>query len=71
MIQTLRKSYKMHLWYEHVPIFPDGSENTARQKWILREGPRDLKIMMAEKELTYPEDRAKVLFLERQSKLLG
>lgn len=71
MVQALKKSYNIHLWYEHVPIYPDASENSAGQKWVLREGPRDLEIVMADKKLTFPEDRPKVLFLERQSKFLG
>jgi hypothetical protein len=38
--------------------------------WILREGPIDLGISMVEKDLTFEEDQPKVLFLERQNKLL-
>ena len=38
---------------------------------MAREGPMDLEVVMAEKQLTFGEDRPKVLFLERQSKLLG
>ncbi|KAI6042771.1 hypothetical protein EDC04DRAFT_882016 [Pisolithus marmoratus] len=63
MVRTLRKSYNLHMWYEHVPSEPGGG--------TLREGPTDLQIVMAEKFLTYESDRPKVLFLERQSKLLG
>lgn len=63
MVQTLRRSYNLHMWYEHVLSDSGGG--------ILREGPMDLEIVMISKELTYEEDRPKVMFLERQSKLLG
>lgn len=68
LIQTLKKSYNKHLWYEYVKS-PDDS--MGRHVGILREGPMDLEINVAEKHLTFEEDRLKVLFLERQSKLLG
>jgi hypothetical protein len=73
MIQKLKRAYDVHLWYEQVAATsPEGStgahEATA---WYLREGPLDLEITMAEKHLTFEEDRPKVLFLERQSKLLA
>ncbi|KAK3991251.1 hypothetical protein QBC44DRAFT_263383 [Cladorrhinum sp. PSN332] len=68
MVQALRRSYNLHLWYEHV-LPPPGSEpGTAA---TLREGPIDLKIVMADKLLTFENDRPKVLFLEKQSRLLG
>ncbi|EEQ85427.2 uncharacterized protein BDCG_08696 [Blastomyces dermatitidis ER-3] len=76
MVQTLRKSYGQHLWYEQV-LAPqsqgdaDDAGESRNEKWILREGPIELEIVMAEKRLTFEEDRAKVLFLERQSRLLG
>ncbi|KKZ63060.1 hypothetical protein EMCG_02561 [[Emmonsia] crescens] len=75
MVQTLRKSYSQHLWYEQV-LAPqsqgdDDAGESGNEKWILREGPIELKIVMAEKQLTFEEDRTKVLFLERQSRLLG
>ncbi|KAI6151539.1 hypothetical protein BKA82DRAFT_4100375 [Pisolithus tinctorius] len=63
MVQTLRRSYNHHMWYEHVLSDSGGG--------ILREGPMDRNIVMTDKELTYEEDRPKVMFLERQSKLLG
>ncbi|KAI6169058.1 hypothetical protein EDD17DRAFT_1524762, partial [Pisolithus thermaeus] len=63
MVQTLRKSYNLHMWYEHIPSDSDGD--------TLREGPMDLKIVLKDKQLTYESDRPKVLFLERQISLLG
>ncbi|KAF2097745.1 hypothetical protein NA57DRAFT_40367 [Rhizodiscina lignyota] len=70
--QTLKKSYNEHLWYEHVPIQLDESGIGGGGRWGLREGPTDFQIVMAEKDLTKEEeDRPKVLFLERQSRLLG
>jgi hypothetical protein len=63
MIQTLRKAYDLHLWYEHV------IDSTGKE--FLREGPKDLEIRMAEKMVTLESDRPALLFLERQMKLLG
>lgn len=71
MVQTLKKSYDLHMWYEHVCVRSDANEGGGDGKWILREGPLNLEINMAEKQLTFEDDRPKVLFLERQSKLLG
>lgn len=71
MVQTLKKSYNLHLWYEHVLIQPNENKEGGGGQWVLREGPMDLKVVMAEKQLTFEEDRPKVLFLERQSKLFG
>lgn len=63
MIQTIRKAYNLHLWYEHV---------TDREgKESLREGSMELEIDMAEKKVTYEADRPGLLFLERQTNLLG
>ncbi len=63
MILTLRKSYKIHMWYEDALDEVSGKHD-------LREGPLDLEINMAEKNLTYEYDRPTLLFLERQTKLL-
>lgn len=71
MMQMLKKSYDLHLWYEHVLVQPDENNNGGHEKWVLREGSMDLEVVMAGKQLTFEEDRPKVLFLERQSKLLG
>ena len=71
MVQMLRKSYNLHLWYEHVSVQIDENQSRGVEKWVLREGPSDLEIIMTEKELSFlEEDRPKVLFLERQTKLL-
>ena len=71
MVQTLRRSYDLHLWYYHVLVQSDEDKPVDCDKWDLREGPMDLEVIMAEKQLTFEEDRPKVLFLERQSQLLG
>lgn len=63
MIQTLVKAYGIHLWYEHVVDPLHGQES-------LRIGPLDFEIHMAEKKVTYEEDRPKLIFLERQTRLL-
>ncbi|KAK6955402.1 hypothetical protein Daesc_003039 [Daldinia eschscholtzii] len=67
LIQTLKKSYGLHLWYEQVYASPPDES-----KWILRDGPVGLEISIAQKKLSFEHiDRPKVMFLERQSKLLG
>lgn len=68
MIQAIKKSYNLHLWYEYRPRAVDMDAGEAS---FLHPGPVDLEISMAKKLLTREEDRAKVLFLERQGKLLG
>lgn len=64
MIQVLQKAYGIHLWYEDF-------EDPFTGKQSLREGPKDLEINMADKQVTYEADRPTLLFLERQTKLLG
>jgi len=62
--QTLRESYSIHEWYELVPRSgPTGG-------WMLRPGAFDMGITPRTKALSYEEDRPKILFLERQTKLL-
>ena len=63
MLQTLRRAYGIHVWYEHIADPTSGVE-------YLREGPYDLHIDMAYKKVTYEADRPKLLFLERQTRLL-
>ncbi|KAH7635090.1 hypothetical protein B0T09DRAFT_17620 [Sordaria sp. MPI-SDFR-AT-0083] len=67
MIQTLKRVYNVHVWYEQV--LDDGTDGI--RNCILRDGPMDLRIVMADKRLTFETDRPKVLFLERQCKLLA
>ncbi|PKS12586.1 hypothetical protein jhhlp_000794 [Lomentospora prolificans] len=67
MVQTLKKSYHLHEWYEQTR--EDGGQGLPQ--WILRPGPMDIVITMADKRVTLEEDRAKTLFLERQTRLLG
>ena len=67
IVQTLKRAYQKHLWYEHEP----SSERDGNGKeWALRAGPLDLEITAADKELTVEEDRPKISFLEWQTKLL-
>ncbi|KAM0322083.1 hypothetical protein ACHAQA_009712 [Verticillium albo-atrum] len=66
MLQSLRRPYGLHLWYEHKVSGVEGSTGA------LRAGPGDLAFTIADKKLSFEEeDRPKVTFLERQSKLLG
>lgn len=71
IVQTLRRSYHMHLWFEQVPLRPESKTTQAGERWCLRAAPWNLEFSMADKGLTFEEDRPKVMFLERQSKLLG
>jgi hypothetical protein len=64
MVQTLNKAYGLHLWYEHTIDSSSGEGS-------LRPGPMDLKISMADKNVTFEADKPKLLFLERQMRLLG
>jgi hypothetical protein len=64
MIQTLRKAYGLHAWYEHSIDPQTGQES-------LRNGPLDMEINMVDKKVTYEADRPKLIFLERQTRLLG
>ncbi|KAL8824245.1 MAG: hypothetical protein Q9170_008218, partial [Blastenia crenularia] len=68
LAQTLTKSYPPHMWYEQVSV---ASEQGLEGGWALRKGSVDVEIGIREKELTFEEDRVRVLFLERQSRLLG
>ncbi|KAI1139187.1 hypothetical protein F5Y05DRAFT_403760 [Hypoxylon sp. FL0543] len=69
LVQTLKRSYGIHLWYQQVSRPSDGDTTDG---WALKEGPMDIDISIAEKSLTFEEvDRPKVMFLERQSKLLA
>ncbi|KAI1080268.1 hypothetical protein F5B20DRAFT_540013 [Whalleya microplaca] len=74
LIQTLVNSYKMHLWYEQV-LVPSGEGEDGGDRssvWRLQAGPTNLPLVISEKHLSFEEeDRPKVLFLERQSKLFG
>lgn len=63
LVQTLRRSYGLHLWYEHA--------SAGGGRWELRPGPADLRIELAEKKVTVPADKAKILFLGRQVELFG
>jgi hypothetical protein len=64
MIQTLGKAYGIHLWYEHAD--DDKSPNGS-----LHTGPWDKEINLRDKQVTMESDRPKLLFLERQTRLLG
>lgn len=61
IIQAIERAFKAHRWYEHVQ---EGDES------VLRPAP-DMVVSVADKALTNEVDRPSVVFLERQSKLLG
>ncbi|KAE8384459.1 hypothetical protein BDV23DRAFT_189202 [Aspergillus alliaceus] len=64
IIQILRRSYNLHSWYEHTKI-----ENT--EHWAINEGPLEFEPSVAGKLLGSEQDRPRILFLERQTRLLG
>ena len=66
MVQALRKAYKLHAWYEHVESIDAGPNKT----YHLRSGPEDLIIDLDQKRLRFQSDRSRIMFLERQCKLL-
>lgn len=70
VIQKLKRAYGLHLWYEQVPLGSDKDEPGWPQKYELREGNIDFPIVLSEKHLTFESDRSRILFLERQMKLL-
>ena len=64
MIQAMRSWRYMHQWYQHLePV--DGVGNGALTT------KSSVYVQMKNKKLTYESDRPKVMFLERQTKLLG
>ena len=67
MIQTLKSAYNVHVWYEQVLDDRAGGVEDG----VLKDGPMNLRIVMADKRLSFESDRSKVLFLERQCKLLA
>lgn len=73
MIQTLKKAYDVHLWYEHVAVESDDEDmkRAGDKRWILRKTRTDRDINLAEKKLNVESNRPRVMFLERQSRLLG
>ncbi|KAK3400780.1 hypothetical protein B0T20DRAFT_348372 [Sordaria brevicollis] len=84
LIQTLQRAYGVHKWYEHVLIpGSSGSEEGEYTEGKLVDAGRPVKrwnllcpilqkdINMAEKKLSLESDRPRVMFLERQSRLLG
>ncbi|KAK3400783.1 hypothetical protein B0T20DRAFT_347739 [Sordaria brevicollis] len=67
MIQTLKKAYGVHLWYEHVAGEHEvGGEAGVkdRKQWTLRETRTDRDINLAEKKLSVESDRPRVMLLE-------
>lgn len=68
MMQTLKRAYGKHLWYEQVPAPPE--LQLDGRDWLLREGSISLNVEMANKQVTFEEDRPKLCFLERQIELL-
>ncbi|KAI0450414.1 hypothetical protein F5B21DRAFT_529126 [Xylaria acuta] len=72
MVQTLKRACGLHLWYQHVTTeLDEGQQRQNKTQYTLREGPMELEVVVGDKELTYEGDRPKVLFLERQTKLLA
>lgn len=66
MIETLRKSYNLHTWYEQVSVF----QHAGGDRWVMKEAASGFDIVPSTQKLTYEADRARIRFLERQSQLL-
>ena len=86
LVQTLKRTYGIHLWYEHVlehPVSTKVAEYVKTKllkpvnvpveprRWALQRAQTEMDIDMAEKKLSLESDRPRVMFLERQSRLLG
>jgi hypothetical protein len=56
MVQALKKSYNLYLWYKHMLIQSDTLKEEGASRGFLREGLIELKISMLEKNLTFEED---------------
>lgn len=66
MIQTLRHAYGRHIWYQHI-IDPSGQVESL----LPGPSPADMEIDLSQKKVTYEADRPKLLFLERQTRLIS
>lgn len=66
IVQRLKNDYKIHKWFEHAPYTRDGVT-----RFRLSEAELRADLEMADKKLTFESDRPKVMFLERQARLLG
>ncbi|KAK0668378.1 hypothetical protein QBC41DRAFT_393796 [Cercophora samala] len=65
MIQTLVLSYRLHQWYEQIPA------EDELGRWELRKGKPVGSLGVSKKKLSFEADRTKIVFLERQVRLLG
>lgn len=64
MIQTLKKAFDVHLWYEHVAAEDDEGERRGgkKRKWTLRRTRTGRDINLAENNLSVESDRPRVMF---------
>lgn len=67
LIRELINSYGIHEWWEHVLHSPQDD----RHRGTLKKGRLDHNLDFGNLRLTNEEDRPKIDFLIRQSKLLG
>ncbi|QIX00506.1 hypothetical protein AMS68_006023 [Peltaster fructicola] len=67
IMHALQKAFGVHLWYEYCER--SGADNTRTN--TLLPGPQHLQIALGSKLLTFEEDRSRILFLEKQSRLLS
>ncbi|EXL63245.1 hypothetical protein FOCG_01605 [Fusarium oxysporum f. sp. radicis-lycopersici 26381] len=71
LVQTLKQSYSIHQWYEQVPLGHGEDGEGGYGSWKLKVASINEKLNIREKSLTVKDDWPKVLFLEKQAKLLG
>lgn len=70
IIRALQRSYKLHLWYEYRNDQPKNAEAPEKSASALLPGPTELQIALKDKLLSFEDDRPKILFLEKESRLL-
>lgn len=70
-IKTLVQSYHLHLWYQQAVVVKDTDTSESELEYTLTRGPVDREFNLAGAKISFEIDRPRVLFLERQSKLLG
>ncbi|KAF2213419.1 hypothetical protein CERZMDRAFT_111123 [Cercospora zeae-maydis SCOH1-5] len=70
IIHALRQAYGIHEWFQHVEQAKDSSDAQQAANYHLREGPACAEGDLSSKKLRCQHDMERVLFLERQIRLL-
>jgi hypothetical protein len=67
IINIFQRAYGVHSWYEYRRV----DDKLGSQRYALRPGVLERWPSISESKLTVESDRPRLLFLERQGKLLG